>query len=102
MINFTDYIDPYAFFISLIIGLIIHIYFMKPKKYVIKYPNPQESEKTIYKDDSENCYKYKSEEVQCPSDKSSIQKIPIQNVENKKEDDDMVKRLSNAFDYKNN
>ncbi len=99
MLNFTDYINPYAFFISLFIGLIIHIYFMKPKKYIIKYPNPQESEKTIYKDASDNCYKYKSQEVQCPSDKSKINNIPIQNIKEDKNEDDLIHKLSNALDY---
>ncbi len=102
MLNFTDYINPYAFFISLFIGLVIHIYFMKPKKYVIKYPNPQESSKTIYKDASDNCYKYKSEEVQCPSDKKKINQIPVQNVNYEVKEDDLIKRLSKALDHEKN
>ncbi len=70
---------------------------MQPKKYIIKYPNPQDSHKTIYKDASENCYKYKSEEVQCPSDKNRIKNIPIQNIEKIEKEDDVIKRLSKAL-----
>lgn len=66
-----------VFFIAFAIG-ISYVYFMVPTpNVVIKYPNPYNSGKLIYKDDSENCYKYKAEKVTCPKDKHLITPQPI-------------------------
>lgn len=75
MIKFTDFIDPYAFFISLAIGFFIYYILAPPKRIVIKYPNPDNTEEVVYKDETENCYKYKATEVKCPDDKSQIKDI---------------------------
>ena len=69
MIKFTDFIDPNAFFISLAIGLLIFYIIAPQKRIVIKYPNPENAGKVVYKDESDNCFKFKAEEVKCPSDK---------------------------------
>lgn len=59
-----------AFIIAFILGL-IYVYISAPKqKHVIKYPTPFNSEKIIYKNYDNICYKYKAEEVIC--DASSI------------------------------
>ncbi len=75
MIKFTDFIDPYAFFISLAIGFFIYYILAPPKRVIIKYPTPENSDKLTYKDEAENCYKYKVKEVDCPNDKSQIKDI---------------------------
>ena len=75
MIKFTDFIDPYAFFISLAIGIFIYYILAPPKKIVIKYPSPENVDNIVYKDETENCYKYKAKEVECPEDKSEIKDI---------------------------
>ena len=44
-----------------------------------KYPTPENANSTIYKDKSDNCYKYEVDEVDCPNDKSKIKEQPINN-----------------------
>ncbi len=72
MFKFTNFIDPNAFFISLAIGLLIFYVIAPQKRIIIKYPNPENAGKIIYKDNNENCFKFKAKEVNCPSDKSNI------------------------------
>lgn len=72
MFRFTDYIDPLSFFIAFGIGLFITYITTPPRKVVIKWPTPENAGKIIYKDQTENCYKYEANEVQCPDDKSKI------------------------------
>ena len=81
MIQFTDYINPVAFFIALAIGLFITYIYAPPKKIIIKWPTPENSGKIVYKDHADTCYKYKANEIDCPDDKSQIKKTNIQYVE---------------------
>ncbi len=99
--NITEYIDPLAFFIALFIGLFITYVLAPPKKYVIKWPTPDNTDKNVYKDDADVCYKYKAEEVQCPSDKSKIQQVELQQIKKEKDprDNTIVDQLQNIFDY---
>ena len=75
MIKFTDFINPNAFFISLAIGLLFFYVIAPQKRIIIKYPNPENAGKVVYKDSNENCFKFKAEEVNCPSDKSQIKDV---------------------------
>lgn len=75
MIKFTHFIDPNAFFISLALGLLIFYIIAPQKRIIIKYPSPENAGKVIYKDESDNCFKFKAEEVKCPNDKSKIKDI---------------------------
>lgn len=75
MIKFTDFIDSNAFFLSLAIGLLIFYVIAPQKRIVIKYPNPENAGKVVYKDTNENCFKFKAEEVNCPKDKNQIKDI---------------------------
>ena len=79
MIKFTNFIDPNAFFISLAIGLLIFYVIAPQKRVIIKYPNPDNVGKVVYKDESENCFKYSAEEVKCPKDKDQIKEISDSN-----------------------
>jgi hypothetical protein len=80
MIQFTDYINVNAFFISLAIGIFITYIYSPPKKIIIKWPTPENAGKIVYKDESESCYKYKANEIPCPDDKSQIKDIMIQHL----------------------
>ena len=75
LIKFTDYIDANAFFISLALGLLFFYVIAPQKRIVIKYPNPENAGKVIYKDSNENCFKFKAEEVTCPTNKSDIKDV---------------------------
>jgi hypothetical protein len=70
-------LNPYVFIISFCIGIFVVYLSEPPRKIIIKHPRPNDN-KTIYRDDSNNCYKYKTIEVQCPSDKSLILDHPLE------------------------
>lgn len=80
MFRFTDYIDPLSFFIAFGIGLFITYVTARPRRVVIKWPTPENAGKVIYKDQTENCYKYEANEVQCPDDKSKIKNNEDENL----------------------
>lgn len=55
----------FAFIISFAIG-ILFVYLSAPKqKIFIKYPNPYNIDKIVYRNENDLCYKYKAEEVKC-------------------------------------
>ena len=65
------------FLISLFIGLFL-VYTTTPlPKVIVKYPSIDKEE--IFRDQVDNCYKYRHTEVDCPSDPKLINKIPIIN-----------------------
>ena len=72
------YINFPVFLVSLAIG-ILFIYLFQPELNVIYvYPTPDNQNKILYKDKTDNCFKFNAEEVECPDDKSKIKNIPIQ------------------------
>lgn len=72
----TDNIDPYWFLISLCIGLFV-VYTSTPlPEVIIKYPTPENADTLIFKDKTDNCYKFNTTEVNCPS-LEKIYDIPI-------------------------
>jgi hypothetical protein len=72
-----EYIHPIAFIISFAIG-IVWVYINTPAKEVVyKFPNPYNAEHTVYRDDNDQCYKYKAENTACPMDKSLILPQPV-------------------------
>jgi hypothetical protein len=78
MFKFTDYIDPLSFFIAFAVGIFLVYIYSPAKKIIIKWPTPENIEKTVYKDHSDSCYKYKANEVPCPEDKSLITNFDYQ------------------------
>jgi hypothetical protein len=71
-----NHLNPFAFIISFCVGIFI-VYLMEPpKKVIVQHPKPND-DATIYHDDENNCYKYKTIEVKCPTDKSLILDHPL-------------------------
>ena len=70
-------IHPLYFFISFAVGLFIVYVFNPPPQVVVKFPSPYNSGKIVYKDKNDSCYKYKSENVSCPSDRNLIKPQPL-------------------------
>lgn len=67
-----------SFIIGLSFGLFI-IYIQTPDLTTIfVYPNPDNEDKIIYKDRSDNCYQFTSKEISCPKDTSKIREYPVQ------------------------
>jgi len=76
---FLNYISPSIFLTSLAIGLFV-VYLTSANPTVIYvYPTPNNVDKLQFRDKANNCYEFTYEEVECPSDKSKMSKIPIQN-----------------------
>ena len=101
----SKYIIPFYFFIALFIGLFIAYISTPVPDIIIKYPTPQNAGKIVYKDDSDVCYKYKAEEVSCPSDKSKIKNIGDEeqnaNKENKSDKTPLLDNSLSANTVKN-
>tara|TARA_X000000368_G_C22568432_1_gene509597 strand:+ start:220 stop:468 length:249 start_codon:yes stop_codon:yes gene_type:complete len=74
---FLNKIIPLYFLLALFIGLFFTYTLTPAPDVIIKYPTP-EDKNTIYQDDVENCFKFISEEITCPLNKSEIKEIPIQ------------------------
>ncbi len=75
---FFNLISFPAFFISLVIGLLL-VYIFNPTPTVIYvYPTPDNIDKLQYMDNANNCYEFKAKEVKCPEDKALINIIPLQ------------------------
>lgn len=57
-------LNPYLFFISFIIGLIVVFYTSPSPQIVMKFPTPMNAGKIVYKDfDNDSCYIYKAHKL---------------------------------------
>ena len=75
---FTSMIDFKVFIFSLCIGLFL-AYITSPElDTIVVYPNPDNEKKISFKDKADNCFRFKSEEVTCPTDVSKIRSYGIQ------------------------
>jgi len=72
------YINFPVFLLSLAIGILFVYLFQPELKVIYVYPTPDNQKKILYKDKTDNCFKFNAEEVQCPDDKTKIKNIPIQ------------------------
>jgi hypothetical protein len=65
--NIFSSIHPLIFMVSLCIGLFLTYSLTSAPEVIYVYPNPHNLQDTIYKDDSNKCFKYTSEKVNCSS-----------------------------------
>lgn len=70
-----EYIDPFTFLVSLGVGIFFSYIVSPQPKVIYKYPTPANSGKVTYVDDAGVCYKYKSTQVDCPSDTTKVKTI---------------------------
>ena len=72
------FINVPVFIVSLAIGLFL-AYITSPTPDIIYvYPTPENLDKIRYKDKSDTCFSFLSNEVKCPNDSRAIRKYPIQ------------------------
>ena len=53
------------FIVGFILGIIYNFVFDPPHKIYVKYPTPLNSEKTVFTNSNNECYKVKSEQIKC-------------------------------------
>ena len=61
-------IHPLLFMISFCIGLFFTYSLTSAPEVIYIYPNPHNLQDTIYKDNSDKCFKYTSQKVDCTED----------------------------------
>jgi len=73
-----NYISLPVFLVSFAIG-IFFVYILGPDmKIILIYPSPENVDKVLFKDKADNCFTFNPLEVDCPSDISLINAMPIQ------------------------
>jgi len=70
--------ELYPFIMGIVIGIAGLLFWKQKTTVVQKYPHPTNVEKNVYKDPNGVCYKYKSSEVDCDKNESTIKPYPIQ------------------------
>jgi len=73
----SKYLDVKVFLITLIVALIAVYWYQPDARIVTRFPNPDNSGKLTYQDESKNCYKYEATQVKCPSDPNLILEHPV-------------------------
>ena len=72
------FINVPIFIVSLAIGIFVAYITMPPTQVIYVYPNPDNENKISFKDKADNCFHFKSKEVECPDDVSKIRAYNIQ------------------------
>ena len=75
--KFFHFINIRVMILSFVLGLLAIYIVMPESKTIIVYPTPDNVDKIQYKDDADNCFSLKQEEVSCPM-LGNIQHIPMQ------------------------
>lgn len=76
-LNLIKSISPFYFFIAFAVGLFVVYITNPPPNIVVKFPTPYNAGKILYKDKSDNCYKYTATKVDCPSDTKLVKSQPL-------------------------
>lgn len=66
-----------TFIISLCVGLFLSYITLPPSQIVYVYPTPDNTELIQYKDKNNTCFKFDSNETECPADNKLIREYPI-------------------------
>jgi len=66
-----------AFIVALAIGMLFVYVRIPTPKIVIKYPNPENAGKVVYKDEADNCYTYNASKTECPVKESDKEAQPV-------------------------
>ena len=66
------------FLVSLAVGLFIVYIYLPKMKIIYVYPTPDNEDKITYQDKADNCFHFKSIEIDCPNDETKIRSYNIQ------------------------
>lgn len=74
----SKYIDVWWFLGAFFVGVLC-VYLIRPTPVVVvKFPNPQNAGKTIYRDKNDQCYTYSAMPQTCPKDSAEVKSQPIE------------------------
>ncbi len=73
-----DYINFKFFLISVAVGLFFVYILDTPKKVIYITPVIDNMNKVLYKDKTDNCFKYEAVEMKCPSNSKKIEPLVLQ------------------------
>ena len=76
--DFLKYINVPLFLVSLAVGFFLVYITAPPLKVIYVYPTPDNIDKIQYKDYTDTCFTFQSQNVECPKDKNEITDIPVQ------------------------
>lgn len=74
---FLGLINIPVFIVSLALGIFV-VYITHNQQAIYIYPNPDNLNKFLYKDQSDNCFKFKAKEVDCPENEKLIREYDVQ------------------------
>jgi hypothetical protein len=72
------FINLPAFLVSFAFGMFAVYIYEPDQKKIMVYPSPDNVDYVQYKDQADNCFQFKQTKVQCPANKDSLPRIPIQ------------------------
>ncbi len=74
---FLGLINIPVFIVSLAVGIFV-VYITHNQQAIYIYPNPDNLNKFLYKDQSDNCFKFKAKEVKCPKNEKLVRSYEVQ------------------------
>lgn len=72
------FINPFIFLLSFCVGMFFVYTFTSNPDVIYIMPTPDNESSVIYKDKTDTCFKYKSEQVDCPDNRDEINEYKIQ------------------------
>ena len=72
MINIIKFINVPVFIASLFFGILAVYFYVPEMRRIYVYPTPDNVDKLQYRDQVDTCFEYHQEEVDCPTDPSTI------------------------------
>ena len=77
MVSLFGSLNAPTFIAAFLVGMVI-CYFVEPApQVVVKFPTPRTAGKITYRDESDNCYRYRAEKHACPVVASRVKEQPI-------------------------
>lgn len=73
-----NHFELVPFLTGFLVGVVGLLFWKQNPQIVYKYPHPTTVENTVYKDANGVCYKYKSDEVNCDKNESTLKQYPLQ------------------------
>ena len=75
---YMKFINFPIFLVSLAVCIFVVYISMPPTQVIYVYPTPDNEDKITYKDRADNCFHFKSIEIDCPQDESKIRSYGVQ------------------------